>query len=48
MNTTIRNAPKAAMATLLTSDTPKISRNSGISAEDGVERKKSIRNSTLR
>ena len=36
------------MATLLTSDTPKISRNSGISADDGVERKKSIRNSTLR
>ena len=30
------------------SDTPKISRNSGISADDGVERKKSIRNSTLR
>ena len=30
------------------SETPKISRNSGISADDGVERKKSIRNSTLR
>src|SRR6187431_2346750 len=30
------------------SETPKISRKSGISADDGVERKKSIRNSTLR
>jgi hypothetical protein len=30
------------------SETPKISRNSGMSADDGVERKKSIRNSTLR
>src|SRR5882724_729969 len=30
------------------SETPKISRNNGISAEDGVDRKKSIRNSTLR
>ncbi|MNY18316.1 hypothetical protein D3C86_1516910 [compost metagenome] len=28
--------------------TPKIIRNSGISADDGVERKKSTRNSTLR
>ena len=36
------------MATLLISDTPKINRNSGISADDGVERKKSIKNSTLR
>jgi len=35
--------PKAAIATLLMSETPKISRNSGISADDGVERKKSIR-----
>ena len=45
---TISSAPKAAIATLLMSETPKISRNSGISADEGVERKKSIRNSTLR
>src|SRR5258706_976877 len=48
LNSTISSAPNAAIATLLISDTPKISRNSGISADDGVERKKSIRNSTLR
>jgi hypothetical protein len=36
------------MAILFRSVMPKISMNSGISAELGVERKKSIRNSTLR
>ena len=44
----VKSVTTAAIATLLTSVTPKISRNSGISADDGVERKKSIRNSTLR
>ena len=47
-DTTINSAPNAAIAILLTSETPKISRNKGMSADDGVERKKSIRNSTLR
>ena len=41
-------AAKAAMAILFISVTPKIIRNNGISADDGVERKKSTRNSTLR
>ena len=41
-------AANAAIATLLMSVTPKIIRNSGMSADEGVERKKSMRNSTLR
>ena len=41
-------AAKAAMAILLISVIPKISMNNGINADEGVDLKKSIKNSTLR
>ena len=41
-------APKAATEILVSSPTPKSTRNSGNMAEAGVERKKSITNSSER
>jgi hypothetical protein len=42
------SAPNAATRILVLSPTPKITRKSGNIAEAGVERKKSITNSTAR